>query len=93
MATPEPTGQQLEWEVLLARTCLLDAFEAKQIESTELRAITPPGVSKDCRAFQTTAYSKTRTTMIPDATTMIFESEPGSPRRRGSLGNEGMCEN
>ncbi len=31
--------------------------------------------------------------MIPDATTMIFGSEPGAPRRRVSLGNEGMCEN
>jgi len=31
--------------------------------------------------------------MIPDATTMIFGSEPGARRRRVSLGNEGMCEN
>jgi hypothetical protein len=28
--------------------------------------------------------------MIPDATTMIFGSEPGAPRRRVSLGNEGI---
>ena len=31
--------------------------------------------------------------MIPDATTMIFGSEPRAPRRRVSLGNERMCEN
>jgi len=29
--------------------------------------------------------------MIPEATTMIFGSEPGTPRRRVSLGNDGMA--
>ena len=31
--------------------------------------------------------------MIPDASMMIFGSEPGAPRRRVSLGNEGICAN
>jgi hypothetical protein len=55
-------------------------------------AITPDA-RKNRRAFQTTAYSKTRAMMIPDANTMIFGSEPGVPRRRVSLGNEGICAN